>query len=217
MATTQASNKHAASLTEIWNFPKLKGRDDYQPWAKRMKSALKYCGLWVVTSDSNHIPTRPPLDDDVNAVPDRVEAYDEAEILWTSLNNHASGLIYSMCEETPAESIEDEKIAINRWQHLKKKYTDSGFVARHIKLQELWSTSLASSSNSIESYIANIRTRSKDLKRMGAPIDQWILESTGILSTVSLHNSTMFLISIGSLRFFARKTNSKDVTARNRL
>lgn len=38
----------ANALTQIWNFPKLKGQENYQPWFKKMKSALKYCDLWKV-------------------------------------------------------------------------------------------------------------------------------------------------------------------------
>ena len=34
---------------------------------------------------------------------------------------------------------------------------------------------MRNSENSVETYIINIRTKSKDLKRMGAPIANWIL------------------------------------------
>ena len=79
-----------------------------------------------------------------------------------------------MCEDKPAEAVEDEEIAMNRWVKLQTDDTDSGFVHRFTKLQELWTT-MSSSNNSIETYVANIRTKSQDLKRMGAPIDSWIL------------------------------------------
>lgn len=100
----------------------------------------------------------------------------QAEIkAWEGLNNQAAALIYSMCEDGPAESIEDEEVAMNRWIKLQTDYTDTGFVLRFTKLQELWNTTLSSSNGSVETYIANIRTKSKDLERMGAPIDSWIL------------------------------------------
>ena len=80
-----------------------------------------------------------------------------------------------MCEDKLAEAVEDEEIAMNRWVKLQTDDTDSGFVLRFTQLQELWNTTMSSSNNSIETYIANIRTKSKDLRRMGAPIDSWIL------------------------------------------
>ena len=52
---------------------------------------------------------------------------------------------------------------------------DSRFILRFIKLQKLWNITLFSSNNLIETYIANIRIKSKDLKRMGVTIDSQIL------------------------------------------
>lgn len=156
-----------------------------------MKSALKYSGLWdVVEQGVELLPEDLPLQRTVQQTladgtvqnqiipgPTNAEvlAYDAAVKAWKDLNNQATELIYSMCEEKPAEAIEDIEHATNRWVQLETDYTDSGFVLRYTKLQELWTTTLISSGNSIETYIANIRTKSKDLKRMGAPIDSWIL------------------------------------------
>ena len=182
MAST-AFNMNAASLTQIWNFPKLKGQENYQPWSKKMKSALEFSGLWDIVeqgpqmfpddlpkgqTDAQGRVTRGPTEG-------QVRKYDSNLKEWNTLNSQASELIYSMCEEKPAEAIKEEEIATNRWHKLERDYVNSGFVLRSIKLQELWATTLASSNNSIEVYVANIRTKSKDLKRMGAPIADWIL------------------------------------------
>ena len=80
-----------------------------------------------------------------------------------------------MCDEKPAEAIEDNNMTINRWIKLQTIYSNSGFILRFTKLQELWTISLSISVNLIETYIANIRTKAKDLKRMRAPIEDWIL------------------------------------------
>ena len=174
MATTEAFNIHATALTQIWNFPKLKGQESYQPWSKKMKSALKYCSLWDIVNQGltlfpDNLPTNP------QPTNEQVLAYNAAMKTWKDFNSQASELIYSMCEDKPAEAIEDKEITMNQWIKLQTDYTNSGFVLRFTKLQELWTTTMSSSNNSIETYVANIRTKSKDLKRMGAPIDSWIL------------------------------------------
>lgn len=80
-----------------------------------------------------------------------------------------------MCDEKPAEVIEDDNMTISRWIKLQTIYSDFGFVLRFIKLQKLWITFLSISVNSVEIYIVNIRTKAKDLKRMEASIEDWIL------------------------------------------
>ena len=66
---------------------------------------------------------------------------------------------------------------MNRWPKLQTEYSDSGFVLRFTKLKELWAATMASSGNSMETYVANVRSKAKDLKRMGAGIEDWILVS----------------------------------------
>lgn len=189
MATMQA---FSAAQAQIWDFPKLKGQENYQPWAKKMKSALKFNGLWkIVEQGLETFPADLPVQETVaeqqsdGTIRNRItrEGPTEAQVntyqaemkTWKGLNNQASELIYTKCEEKPAEAIEDEEFATNRWVKLQTDYSDSGFVLRITRLQELWTTTMANSNNSIETYTANIRTRSKNLKRMGAPIDEWIL------------------------------------------
>lgn len=187
--TTSLGSGVGLALTQIWDFLKFKGQENYHFWSKKMRSALNYCGLWdivgfmdiflrdfstteeVTAEDgtviiSTHVFTR-----------DEVLAYQNAMKEWRSLNNQVSELIYSMCNEKLADSIEDEELVRNRWFSLEEDYMDSGFVLRFIKLQELWNIILFSSSNSIETYVVNVRIRIKDLKRMGASIDSWILVS----------------------------------------
>ena len=58
MATTHSLNIGANALTQIWNFLKLKGQENYQPRSKKIKSALKYYGLWkVVNQGIESFPT----------------------------------------------------------------------------------------------------------------------------------------------------------------
>ena len=52
---------------------------------------------------------------------------------WTDLNTQAMELIYTICEEKPAESIEEEEWATQRWVKLESQYQDSGFTLRFTK------------------------------------------------------------------------------------
>ena len=178
MAIPQASFniQTAAAWTHIWSFPKLKGKENYQLWAKKMKSALRYSSLWHIVEQGNDTyPTDLPIESAPTAA--AVRAHEVALKAWKEANDQAAELIYSTCEKKPAEAIKNEHVAQNRWEKLEKHYTESGFVLRFTTLQELWSTSLQSSGNSIETYVDNIQTKSMDLKRMGAKIDDWILIS----------------------------------------
>ena len=187
MATSQLTIGAGVALTQIWDFPKLKGQENYHFWLKKMRSALNYCGLWDVVDSTDSFLTDPSNSRDVLqadgsitqtqhvATQEEALAYQAALKQWKNLNNQAAELIYSMCTEKPADSIEDEPIARNRWLSLEIDYMDSGFVLRFTKLQDLWTTTLTSSNGSIETYVANLRTKAKDLKRMGAQIDDWIL------------------------------------------
>ena len=136
MATNQSQsfNMNANALTQIWNFPKLKGQENYQPWSKKMRSALKYCNLWEVVDQGSAL-----FPDNLSDAPTTAQAaaYKLAVKIWKNLNNQASELIYSMCDEKPAEAIKNDELAINRWTKLQTDYSDSGFVLRFTKLQEL--------------------------------------------------------------------------------
>ena len=110
---------------------------------------------------SNDLPEN-PVPTNEHLLADRAETK-----VWKERNNQAAALIYSMCEDGPAESIEDEEAAMNRWIRLQTDYTDTGFVLRFTKLQELWNTTLYSSNSSVESYIANLRAKSEDLRTYG--------------------------------------------------
>ena len=137
-----------------------------------MKSALKYSGLWeIVDQGLAKFPEDLPEDAEEAAV----LTYQTDLKAWNEVNNQAAELIYSMCEEKPAEAIEDINTAISRWLKLQDDYTETGFIPRFTKFQELRITTLASSNNSIKTYIANIYTKSRDLKRIGAPVEDWIL------------------------------------------
>lgn len=115
------------------------------------------------------------LPDELAPIPTQIQAYNRKLKTWKEINSQASELIYFMCEDKFAEVIEDEEVVMNRWIKLERIYTDSGFVLRFTKLQELWITTISSSGNSIETYVVNIRIKSKDLSRMGAKIGDWIL------------------------------------------
>ena len=157
-----------------------------------MKSALKFSELWkIVEQEIDSFPVdlsiketvaKEQADDFIRnrvvtsgPIQDQVRAYQTEMSVWEDLNNQASELIYNKCEDKPAENIEDEQFATNRWVRLQTDYFDSGFVLRFSKLQNLWGTTMTNSSNSIKTYVVNIRIRAKDLKRMGVAIDEWIL------------------------------------------
>ena len=92
---------------------------------------------------------------------------------WNLLNSKAKFLLYTSCEEGPREAVEDEQFATDRWRRLQARYQESGFAQRRNKMKLLQKTTIANSENSVEKYVENIRTRAKDIKKMGAGIDEW--------------------------------------------
>ena len=180
MSTPQPSSSlqmsAMAQMTQIWVFPKLKGQENYQSWARKMQSALMFSNLWdIVEQGIDMRSAELPTDPAPTAAATRI--YEAAYKSWKEVNNQAAALIYSMCEDKPAEGIEEERVAQLRWEKLQKTYKSSGFVLRYSKLEELMTTSLESSGGSIETYVANILGLSKDLRLMGSKIDDWILTS----------------------------------------
>ena len=107
----------------------------------------------------------------------RRAVHDAVVRTWERKDIQAAELISSTCDDIPAEAIEEEENSVARRAKLHKHWTGSGFTLRFTKLQELWNTSLASSDDSLETYISNIRIKAKELKRMGNPIADWILVS----------------------------------------
>ena len=80
-----------------------------------------------------------------------------------------------MCEDKPAEVIKEEISSYDRWEKLESNYVSSGFILRVIKFQELLSTRLSTSNNSLKIYVTDIRNKVKELKRISASISDWIL------------------------------------------
>ena len=73
--------------------------------------------------------------------------------------------------------IEDVKDAFEMWEKLEKLYQDSGFTSRHTALQQLMTTTLSSCNNSVDTYAMTIRAKAKDLKKMNARLDDWVIVS----------------------------------------
>ena len=169
-----ASVAQIGAMIQVWNFPKLKGQENYHSWAKKMREALKYNTLWDIINEAQIVP--PVV---ANVTPKQLQAHQTAVTAWKTMNAQAGGLIHSMCEENPADKIEDLLTATERWMKLKMDYTSSGFrfVNRFTKLEDLWHLRPSGSENSIETYVANIRFKTKELKEMGSSIEEWIVVS----------------------------------------
>ena len=182
----------SAATARIWDFPKLKGQENYQPWCKSMKSALRYSRLWDVVEDLSTFPDDLPKEVShvVAATADRpeetvidtpgpteaqIKQYDTDINNFKDLNSQASELIYSMCEDKPREYIEDEEFAADRWINLENHYQDSGFTLRFTKYKQFIHTTMANSDNNIETYCTNLRSRARELKKMDAKLDEWLM------------------------------------------
>ena len=126
-----ASVAQIGAITQVWNFPKLKGQEKYHSWAKKMREALKYNALWDMVNEAQVIP---PLA--ANATSAQAQAHETQLTVWKAMNAQAGGLIHSMCEEKPADKIEDLPTATEQWLQLKVDYTSVGFVNRFTKLFE---------------------------------------------------------------------------------
>ena len=190
MPSAHASVQQSAALARIWDFPKLKGQENYQPWAKHMKSALKYNRLWdIVEKGVELLPEEPPKEkshmeqgaegeqprrviDQPGPTVQEALKYKEALDEFQDQNSQAAELIYAMCEDKPAEYIKDDEWATNRWITLQSHYMDSGFTLRFTKYKEFIHTTMANSDNNVETYCTNIRSRARELKKMNAGIDE---------------------------------------------
>ena len=168
MAMTTASS---AIHTQIWIFPKLKGSENYHPWAKKMRSALNFSGYWDIVEKGRG--TYP--EDTYNQTPAQRAIFDGLVNAWNEKNNQAAELIYSMCEEKPGEGVEDEPTAGERWKILEKNYMSSGWTLKFARFEELWAIHLGTSNNSVEAYVSNMLSKSKELKKMGEPVSNDML------------------------------------------
>ena len=162
-----ASVAQIDAITQVWNFPKLKGQENYYSWAKKTREALKYNALWDMVNEAQVLSSLV-----VNATPEQLQVHETQVIAWKVMNAQVEGLIHSMCEEKSADKIEDLSIATERWMQLKMNYISSGFVNRFTKLEDPWHLRPSGSENSIETYIANVRFKAKELKEMGSPIEE---------------------------------------------
>lgn len=174
----------------IWAFPKLKGSDTYRTWQRNMKAALKFESLWDTLdyqqSYPNDLPEEqfvmegdPPVKRITVAGPSdaAIRAHKLLQKEWAAKNNKASQLILSKCNDRTSDHIEDEELASNMWITLENLYMDSGFTSRHTLLQQLMATTISSCDNSVETYTTTIRSKAKDLRRMGATLDDWVIVS----------------------------------------
>ena len=200
MSSSHKSIMKSAAMALIWDFPKLKGQENYHPWSKNMKSALRYSRLWdIVDHGVNMLPDDMPEEEShmeaaANGQPERkvidkpgptetqVKQYETSLEHWKDLNSQAMELIYAMCENEPREYVEDEEWATNRWVKLESHYQDLRFKVRFTKYKQFIHTTMANSDNDIETYCTNLRSRARELKKMNAAIDQWLMVA------VLLHN-----------------------------
>ena len=181
-------------MARIWDFPKLKGQENYQPWSKSMKSALRYSRLWEIVErgleiypaelpeERSHVeraneehPEDRVVIDQAGPTEAQTRQFSADHDHWMDLNSQTMELIYTMCEDKPREYIEDEEFAQDRWTKLENHYQSSGFTLRFTKYKEFIHTTMANSDNSIESYCTNLRSRSRELKKMNAPISEWLM------------------------------------------
>ena len=159
---------------QIWNFPKLKGQENYCPWAKKMREALDYNGMWEMVSQKHVIS---PIVAD--ATPAQQEAYQASVTTWNTMNTQSKCLIYSMCEDEPGDKITDLSTAAEAWVTLKNDYTSTAYVHRFSKLQDLLEVRPDSCDNSVETYVAKIRSKAEELEEIGHPLEEWVV--VGIL------------------------------------
>ena len=106
LASTGMQN---VSHNQIWNFPKLKGQENYEPWSKKMRNALIYTGLWEVVDTGR--ATYP--EDTTTTAPQRL-AYEVVIRIWEEKNSQGAALIYFMYKDKLIEAIEEKISSYNR-------------------------------------------------------------------------------------------------------
>ncbi len=157
-----------------WDFPKLKGQENYCSWAKNMRAALDSNGMWEMVGHKQVIS---PIA--ANATLAQQEAYQASVTAWKTMNTQSKCLIHSMCEDEPGDKIIDLSTAADAWATLKDDYTGTHYVTRFSKLQDLLQTRPDSSDKAIEIYVDKIRSKAKALKEIGHPLEEWVV--VGIL------------------------------------
>ncbi len=169
-----ATAAQVGASSQTWAFQKLKGKENYHAWAKKMRLALEDNCMWEMVSGKQVIS---PMV--ANATPAQQEAYQASVSTWKTTNTQSICLMYSMCEDEPGDKIIDLSTAAEAWATLKNHYTSTYNVNRFSKLQDLLEIRPDRSDNSVETYVAKIRSKAEELEEIGYPLEEWVV--VGIL------------------------------------
>lgn len=134
---------------KTFNIARLRGQENYQFWALRIKAYLTKEGL-------NKAIEAPFTDN--NEIKDK-----------------ALAVIRLSIEDGPLLQVQNKNTALEAWNALADLYSPKGFNSSFLLLRELFNTTLSKSENSMEKYTTTIRRLYDDLKSKGVELPKQVI------------------------------------------
>ena len=139
----------------LWNYPKLKGVENYQTWATRTKIVLVNLGLWHLVSELGGLKL---------AESSKLESTRDEEKAYTSL--------LLTIEDGPLEHVQHLTDASQIWSKLQSLYTEDGFSAASSLFRQLYESKL-SNFDLIQAYLDHIQRLRVRLNDLGTKCYHW--------------------------------------------
>ena len=154
--------------------PKLKGSSNYDIWAIRSKAFLIEKGYYdVLTANKETRTTSKYYQDSIKA----------------------TALIRLTLEDSPLVQTQFIDDANDLWIQLRALYEPKGFNSEFLICRELFNTTLAKSSNSIEAYLTKIRRYTDQLAAKGLLIPPKVIAAYTLSNLTPEYESTVAIIS----------------------
>lgn len=160
----------------MYEFPKLKGIENYEKWSDDMTIVLKMNGLWWVTSGKLEKPVIPPS----NATTADEEGYARELLEWEDKNMRACGMIKLSTERGPRIDIRDIEIATQIWSILKDRYEPSKFTTLYLAWRRL-TQSRQSDFKSVQDYADSLKLAASRCSKVGEEVPDWLLSHLFLL------------------------------------
>jgi hypothetical protein len=169
-------------------FPRLKGSENWEPWAIRTKATLikeKLTSAMVPMQEApiKPISQDPPTNQDKKAkmeYEEQLRQYEQYVEGYKEKSYEAASCIRLELEEGPLLQTQYIEEARDLWIALEGLYKPSGFTSEFLLANQLFSTTLASSNYKMEEYLTKIKRLTDQLASRNLAIP------TGIIAAYTL-------------------------------
>ena len=162
---------------------RLKGSTNWDTWSLRMEAYLTDKGYAAAM-----IPSVYPEGTDAATI----TAY---ELEKTEKSFKAAAIIRLCLEDGPLVQVKGIGTSIEVWDRLKALYEPKGFSSEFLVCRELFSTSLAKSGHSIESYLTRIKRLTDELATRGLTIPDKVIAAYALNNLSPEYENTVAIIS----------------------